>query len=317
MPIAYDNATKSVSSENVNSLTFSHTNSSSANRGIILFVWDQTSSITGATYAGIGMTRIFSDNSKEAFYLANPASGANNIVISRSSTATDILVGMAISFTGVNISSMIGNTSGSYTQTDTSTTPHYDFTTANDNSIVATNPWGGGYPALGVTGTGHTERCTDEYATGGTLIATTKTTTSAGSYEIMYTSNPSKKLYLSLVEVKELVITVPTLSTSSADQLYMYSVRGNGNITATGGANSTRRGFCYKEGASGDPTTSDSTAYDDGDYGTGAYTKTITGLKANTTYRVRAYAVNSAGTGYGSTVSAITDQSGRFFLLFQ
>lgn len=112
-------------------------------------------------------------------------------------------------------------------------------------------------------------------------------------------------------------VVAPTLSTSSADQLYTYSVRGNGNITNTGGANCTRRGFCYKVGTSGDPTTSDNTAYDDGTYGTGAYTKTITGLIPNTTYRVRAYAVNSAGTGYGTTVSAITDQSGRMFLMFQ
>ena len=63
-----------------------------------------------------------------------------------------------------------------------------------------------------------------------------------------------------------------------------------------------KRGFCYKAGT-GDPTTSDSVAYDDGDFGTGAFTKSITGLTGGTTYRVRAYAINSAGTGYGTTVS--------------
>lgn len=109
----------------------------------------------------------------------------------------------------------------------------------------------------------------------------------------------------------------PTVLTSACDQILIYSVRGNGNITNTGGENCTRRGFCYKAGTSGDPTTSDSTAYDDSSYGTGAYTKVITGLKPNTTYRVRAYAVNTAGTGYGTTVSVTTDQSGRFFILFQ
>jgi hypothetical protein len=35
-------------------------------------------------------------------------------------------------------------------------------------------------------------------------------------------------------------------------------------------------------------------AYDDGSFGTGAFTKSITGLSPNTSYRVRAYAVNSA-----------------------
>jgi hypothetical protein len=77
---------------------------------------------------------------------------------------------------------------------------------------------------------------------------------------------------------------------------------GNGNITDTGGENCTRQGFCYKVGTSGDPTTSDSVAYTDGSFGTGAYTEGITGLTPGTGYRVRAYAVNSAGTGYGATV---------------
>jgi hypothetical protein len=98
----------------------------------------------------------------------------------------------------------------------------------------------------------------------------------------------------------------PTVTTQSADQITTDGFRGNGNITATGGENCTRRGFCYKVGTSGDPTTSDSVAYDDGSFGTGAFTKSITGLSAGTSYRVRAYAVNSAGTSYGTTVNVTT-----------
>jgi len=101
-------------------------------------------------------------------------------------------------------------------------------------------------------------------------------------------------------------VVTPTVTTQAVDQVASTSVRGNGNITATGGANATRRGFCYKVGTSGDPTTSDSVAYDDGDFSTGAYTKSITGLSSGTSYRIRAYAVNSAGTSYGDTVQAIT-----------
>ena len=98
----------------------------------------------------------------------------------------------------------------------------------------------------------------------------------------------------------------PTITTQAATDITTTSCIGNGNITATGGANCTRRGFCYKAGTSGEPTTSDSVAYDDGSFGTGAFTKSITGLTPNTSYRVRAYAVNSAGTSYGATVDVKT-----------
>jgi len=56
----------------------------------------------------------------------------------------------------------------------------------------------------------------------------------------------------------------------------------------------------------GTPDTSDSVVYDDGSFSTGAFNKSITGLTPNTSYRVRAYAVNSAGTSYGSTVDVKT-----------
>ena len=98
----------------------------------------------------------------------------------------------------------------------------------------------------------------------------------------------------------------PTTTTQAATSVTNSSCVGNGNITATGGQNATRRGFCYVAGTSGDPTTADSVVYDGGSFGTGAFTKSITGLAEGTGYRVRAYAVNSAGTGYGDTVQVTT-----------
>lgn len=103
------------------------------------------------------------------------------------------------------------------------------------------------------------------------------------------------------------VITAPTVTTQAATDVTTESCTGNGNITDTGGVNCTRRGFCYMEGTEGDPTTANSVVYDDGDFGTGAYQKSITGLSPETGYRVRAYAVNSAGTAYGSTVQVTTE----------
>jgi len=100
--------------------------------------------------------------------------------------------------------------------------------------------------------------------------------------------------------------TIPNVSTQACTNVDYNSALGNGYITDIGGQ-CTRRGFCYKVGTTGDPTTSNSTAYDDGSFGTGAYSKSITGLSPGTNYRVRAYAVNSAGTGYGTTVQITTN----------
>lgn len=98
-------------------------------------------------------------------------------------------------------------------------------------------------------------------------------------------------------------MAAPTVTTQAASEVVSVSFIGNGNITATGGTNASRRGFCYKVGTSGDPViATDSLAYDDGSFSTGAYTKTITGLTAGTGYRVRAYATNPDGTSYGTTV---------------
>jgi hypothetical protein len=101
-------------------------------------------------------------------------------------------------------------------------------------------------------------------------------------------------------------VTYPVLTTEAASNIGLSSATGNGTITSVNGANATRRGFCYKVGISGDPTTSDSVVYEDGNFGIGSYSLNITGLSAGTAYRVRAYAINPGGTGYGNTVQMVT-----------
>ena len=77
-------------------------------------------------------------------------------------------------------------------------------------------------------------------------------------------------------------------------------------LRATGGADVTERGVYYStsNGFSDGTGTKVSTT---GTWSsTGTYTQDITGLTANTTYYVKAFATNSAGTGYGSQVSFTT-----------
>lgn len=101
-------------------------------------------------------------------------------------------------------------------------------------------------------------------------------------------------------------IIPPTVTTQDCSSVYSVKATGNGNITSIGSASVTRRGFCYMTGTTGDPTTSNSVVYDDGNFGTGTFNKVITGLSPSTNYRVRPYATNSGGTGYGTTVQLTT-----------
>ena len=100
-------------------------------------------------------------------------------------------------------------------------------------------------------------------------------------------------------------VVAPTVSTSSP----VVDIGGAyanvaGNITNTGGGSCTQRGICYN--TTGSPTTGDSKVYDSGSYSTGAFSKTLTGLSISTTYHCKAYAINSAGTSYGSEVDFTT-----------
>jgi hypothetical protein len=123
-------------------------------------------------------------------------------------------------------------------------------------------------------------------------------------YSVLYLARCTQ-VYVE-VDYTPVSIVAPTVTTQAATDVLSTSCTGNGNITATGGENCTTRGFCYMVGISGDPTTANSTAYDTGSYGTSTYAKSITGLTPSTGYRVRAYAINSAGTGYGDTVQVTT-----------
>ena len=97
-------------------------------------------------------------------------------------------------------------------------------------------------------------------------------------------------------------ITAPVITTTSITNITQTTATAGGNVTADGGASVTARGVCWS--TSSNPTTANSKTSDG--TGTGVFTSSITGLIANTTYHVRAYATNSAGTSYGADVQFTT-----------
>lgn len=96
--------------------------------------------------------------------------------------------------------------------------------------------------------------------------------------------------------------TTPTVTTTAASSITSSGAISGGNVTADGGASVTERGICYS--TSQNPTTANTKIING--TGTGSYSCTISGLAASTTYYVRAYAINSNGTSYGTQVSFTT-----------
>ena len=95
---------------------------------------------------------------------------------------------------------------------------------------------------------------------------------------------------------------IPVVLLSEVGEPTANSVVCKGKVTGDGGVSVTERGFCYS--VSQYPTnTSDHVAIGNG---VGEFTGSLTGLALNTTYYIRAYAVNSLGIGYSAQQSFTT-----------
>lgn len=99
-------------------------------------------------------------------------------------------------------------------------------------------------------------------------------------------------------------VVPPTVTTSAVSSIQVTTAISGGNVTQWGGASVTAKGVCWN--TTGDPTINDNFTNDGS--GLGSFTSGITGLSAGTPYYVRAYATNSAGTGYGN-VQTFTTQT--------
>jgi uncharacterized protein (TIGR02145 family) len=97
-------------------------------------------------------------------------------------------------------------------------------------------------------------------------------------------------------------VTVPVLTTAAATAITQTTATSGGNVTSDGGGTVTARGVCWAT-TTGPTITGSKTS--DGT-GTGAFVSNLTVLLPGTTYYIRSYATNSAGTGYGNEVSFTT-----------
>ena len=195
-----------------------------------------------------------------------------------------------------------------------STNANYTFTVSGNRTLVAqfqaqsytisasANPTSGG----SVTGGGsynHGQSCT---LTATPVSGYTFTNWTEGGSQVSTNANYTFTVSgnRTLVANFTLQTTLPTVTTSQVTSITQTTATGGGNVTNSGNATVTERGICWS--TSHNPTTSGSHASNG--TGTGSFTVNMTGLTANTTYYVRAYATNSVGTAYGREESFTTSQ---------
>jgi hypothetical protein len=193
-------------------------------------------------------------------------------------------------------------------------------TTASISSITYTTASGGG-DATSTGGAAITAKgvcwsinnpptIANSYSSDGTgtgSYSSSLTALSVGTtyYYAAYATNSAGTGYGSVESFSTKSAITPTVTTTAISNITTTTASSGGNVTDDGGSNITVRGVCWN--TSGSPTISNSHTSDGS--GTGSYSSSITGLTLGTTYYVRAYATNSSGTSYGSSISFTTQSS--------
>jgi uncharacterized protein (TIGR02145 family) len=90
-----------------------------------------------------------------------------------------------------------------------------------------------------------------------------------------------------------------SITTTTATSITSTNASTGGEITNDGGSAITQKGICWATHT--DPTVSDSVI--NNGTGPGSFTSILTNLSPNTTYYVKAYAINGSGTGYGNEIN--------------
>jgi uncharacterized protein (TIGR02145 family) len=110
-------------------------------------------------------------------------------------------------------------------------------------------------------------------------------------------------------------VVLPTVTTTAPYNVSTTGANSGGLVKSNAGASITDRGVCWS--TSPNPTTADLKTSDG--TGAGSFKSEINGLTANTTYYLRAYATNIAGTAYGDQLimktmtGSVTDIDGFIY----
>lgn len=115
-------------------------------------------------------------------------------------------------------------------------------------------------------------------------------------YVCAYATNIIGTAYGNEVSFTTSPVIPATVITAEVSSVTSSTAVSGGSISSDGGGQITEKGVCWS--TSENPTISDYKTSDG--TGTDSFISNMTGLEPATTYHVRAYAINSAGTGYGN-----------------
>ncbi|MBI2612527.1 VCBS repeat-containing protein [Candidatus Kaiserbacteria bacterium] len=201
----------------------------------LLLVQIDSPFVSTVKYAGVDMTFATSTGGVGTWYLTNPTSGSNNVVVTFSPNSGGYV--SAVSYTGTDTVNPIG---AMKFNTGTTGDPSISITTQSDNSIVDDNLWYN----LSQTLTANspqiqqlTNQCSNNFSHGASVLKTS--TSSAQSLGWTHTTNSDWIEVAVEARVGNQVRTVPVFATTT----HSYDVQNN--LATTTDSRSNVRGFTY------------------------------------------------------------------------
>lgn len=250
------------------------------------------------TYNGVAMISAGNDgNNSYQYYLVNPALGTNNIVVTFGSGG--LLYAVAISYTGVSQTTMVPQTVTSFDSGAVVSLTMGGIGISNAQAVTLGNST---FNETISEDAGFYYNFIDTFVVNGVRTGDSAGVVPSTSFTIRVRDASTSGFIYAIASLIAPDILIPLFNTTTYDNLSQTSVRALSEVLYDGDATITERGFVYNTVTL--PTTTNSKKVVTGTVG--AYTGDITGLTVNTTYYVRAYAINANGTAYSNEVTFTT-----------
>ncbi|WP_158826608.1 MBG domain-containing protein [Mucilaginibacter lacusdianchii] len=212
-------------------------------------------------------------------------------------TAAPSLTSSATALNAFNTTSGTASAAQSFTVSGSNLTSDITVTAPAGFEISKTSATAGFGGSLTLANSAGTVTNTNIFA----RLTATASGSPAGNITVVSTGATSQN-----IAVSGTVINAPVVTSTSASASGSSTATVSGSVTSDGGSPITERGFVYSLAANPTIGGSGVLKYADAQSSTGTYSANLTNLAAGSNYYIRAYAINSAGTSYGSELTFIT-----------